>query len=80
MNERTGSKVHERHRDRRYSQQSFQTGDIIGCYLKIDEYSPENSEMRFFKNGVDLGIAYCGKRDIPTGVYFPSISLFGTVS
>lgn len=36
--------------------------------------------MRFFKNGFDLGIAYSGASDIPKGVYFPAISLFGFVS
>lgn len=48
--------------------------------MKLDEFNPENSEIRFFKNGVDLGIAYSGLEDIPKGVYFPAISLFGMVS
>jgi hypothetical protein len=34
--------------------------------------------MRFFKNGLDQGLAYSGSAEIPIGVYFPAISLFGT--
>ena len=64
-----GSKVHKRRRDQTYFHQPYQTGDIIGCYLKIDEINPSNSEMRFFKNGNDLGIAYSGATDIPIYLY-----------
>jgi hypothetical protein len=39
--------------------------------------NPENNEMRYFKNGIDQGVAYSGSSDIPIGVYFPAISLFG---
>lgn len=37
------------------------------------------NQMRFFKNGKDQGIAYSGK-DLPSGVYFPAVSLYMKVS
>jgi hypothetical protein len=40
--------------------------------------NPENNELRYFKNGIDQGVAYSGSKDVPIGVYFPAISLFGT--
>lgn len=57
----------------------FAEGDIIGCFLNLDTSRPEDNEIRFFKNGVDQGQAYFGK-EIPLGVYFPAVSLYGGVS
>ena len=57
----------------------FQVGDIIGCFLALDMSSSDQNHISFFKNGVDQGIAYSG-REIPRGVYFPAVSLYGQVS
>lgn len=73
-----GSKVHSSSRDDKYGL-SFGPGDIIGCYLFLDDQNPLTNQMRFFKNGKDQGIAYNGK-DLPSGVYFPAVSLYMKVS
>ncbi len=69
-----GSKVHNSTRDDNYGE-SFGPGDIIGCFIYLDDTDANNNQMRFFKNGKDQGVAYKGK-DIPTSVYFPAISLY----
>ncbi len=74
-----GSKIYSRFRDRSYSESSFQTGDVVGCFIRLNEVDPSENEIRFFKNGVDQGIAYSGVKEIPICVYFPAISLYGTV-
>jgi hypothetical protein len=58
--------------------QSFEEGDIIGCYMNLESARPDRNDIRFFKNGVDQGQAYTGK-EIPLGVYFPAVSLYGGV-
>jgi hypothetical protein len=68
-----GSRCHEAVRIN-YGQ-SFGEGDIIGCFLRLDDYDPDNNEMRFYKNGIDMGPAYTGTEILP-GVYMPAISLF----
>lgn len=74
----TGSKVHCSNRDDNYGS-SFGPGDIIGCYLFLDDQNPLTNQMRFFKNGKDQGIAYSGK-ELPPGVYFPAVSVYMKVS
>ena len=74
----SGSKVHSSNRDDNYGS-AFGTGDIIGCYLFLDDQNPLTNQMRFFKNGKDQGIAYNGK-ELPSGVYFPALSLYMEVS
>ena len=73
-----GSKVHNSNRDDKYGE-GFGPGDIIGSYLFLDDQNPTANQMRFFKNGKDQGIAYSGK-ELPSGVYFPAISLYMKVS
>eukprot|EP01034_Spumella_vulgaris_P038652 gene38652-47738_t len=70
---RVGSRVHNSERDDEYGD-SFGPGDVIGCFISLDESGMTN-KMIFFKNGVSQGVAYCGK-DIPPAVYFPAISLY----
>jgi hypothetical protein len=74
----TGSKVHNSNRDDKYGD-GFGAGDVIGCYLFLDDQNPTANQLRFFKNGKDQGIAYSGK-ELPSGVYFPAISLYMKVS
>ncbi len=69
-----GSKIHNSTRDDNYGE-NFGPGDIIGCFIYLDDTDPSNNQMRFFKNGKDQGVAYKGK-EIPTSVYFPAISLY----
>eukprot|EP00607_Mallomonas_marina_P010688 CAMPEP_0182421978 /NCGR_PEP_ID=MMETSP1167-20130531/7571_1 /TAXON_ID=2988 /ORGANISM="Mallomonas Sp, Strain CCMP3275" /LENGTH=150 /DNA_ID=CAMNT_0024599659 /DNA_START=711 /DNA_END=1160 /DNA_ORIENTATION=- len=38
--------------------------------------NPSQSTIRFYKNGVDQGIAYSGE-ELPEGIYYPAISLYG---
>ena len=73
-----GSKVHSSNREDDYGK-PFGSGDIVGCYLFLDDHDPITNQMRFFRNGKDQGIAYSGK-DLPSGVYFPAISLYMQVS
>lgn len=70
--------MHCSNRDDAYGD-AFGTGDVIGCYLFLDDQSPLTNQMRFFKNGKDQGIAFSGK-ELPSGVYFPAISLYMKVS
>eukprot|EP00605_Chrysophyceae_sp_TOSAG23-4_P001000 GSChrysophyteH1.ASY1.ANO1.1101.1 assembled CDS len=70
----SGSKCHKAIRHDNYGE-SFGPGDIIGCFLNLDVDNIDNNQIRFFKNGVDQGVAYKGK-DIPLGVYFPAISVY----
>jgi hypothetical protein len=53
----------------------YGVGDVIGCYINLDDDSPVCNEIRFFKNGQDQGVAYSGST-VPYGVYFPAISIF----
>jgi Set1/Ash2 histone methyltransferase complex subunit ASH2 len=72
-----GSRVHKSERYDDYGA-SFGPGDVIGCFISLDESGLQN-KMIFFKNGVSQGEAYSGK-DIPPAVYFPAVSLFNKVS
>jgi hypothetical protein len=69
-----GSKVHNGIRNDKYGS-PYGAGDIIGCFLHIDDQDPVNNQMRFFKNGIDQGIAFQGL-EIESGIYFPAISLY----
>ena len=73
----------------------FVQGDIIGCYIQLDEYNPLNNHIRYYKNGIDLGIAFTNNKtisyyskcqvipnnqfEIPSAVYYPAISLYQKV-
>lgn len=69
-----GGKLHKSCRDDAFGP-AFGAGDCIGCFIRLDSKEPDLNEMRFFKNGVDLGVAYAG-REIPSSVYFPAVSLY----
>ena len=69
-----GSKIHNSNRVDNYAE-PFEVGDIIGCYIHLDDNDQEENRMAFYKNGVDQGICFRGK-EIPFGVYFPAISLY----
>ena len=56
--------------------ESFGVGDIIGCFIHLgDEQNTNSNRISFFKNGVDQGVAFSGS-EIPSGVYFPAVSLY----
>jgi Set1/Ash2 histone methyltransferase complex subunit ASH2 len=69
-----GSKIHNSIRIDNYGD-SYHIGDVIGCYIYLDDVIPKNNIMKFYKNGNDQGIAFKGN-EIPTGIYFPSISVY----
>lgn len=69
-----GSIVHDGVRDDIYGE-PFTAGDIIGCFINLDDENADNNQIRFFKNGKDQGAAFRG-RQLPLGIYFPAISLF----
>lgn len=70
-----GSKVHDSVRQDEYGE-PFGPGDIIGCLITLDDFNPyANNSIKFFKNGIDQGIAFKG-REITPGIYFPAVSLF----
>ena len=71
-----GSKISNNARVDGYGEK-FQAGDVVGCYIRLDS-DPSRNVIRFFKNGTDQGIAYEGP-DIPSGNYFPSVSLYNEV-
>ncbi len=71
-----GSRVHKSIRIDDYGE-SYGPGDVIGCFIHLDENEDMN-RISFFKNGIDQGIAYSG-RDVPSGVYFPAISIYNQV-
>ena len=71
-------------------------GDVVGCYIHLDEYVPMNNHIRYYKNGVDLGVAFTNNKansfyskcqvtptnalEIPPAVYYPAVSLYQKVS
>jgi hypothetical protein len=69
-----GSKVHDSVRNDEYGE-SYSAGDVIGCLIILDDNNLNSNQMRFYKNGIDQGIAFSGK-EIPSGVYFPAVSLY----
>lgn len=69
----TGSKVHNSIRTDHYGA-PFSPGDVIGCHIALYDDATQN-KMSFFKNGVDQGVAFSGP-EIPSGIYFPAVSLY----
>jgi Set1/Ash2 histone methyltransferase complex subunit ASH2 len=72
-----GSKIHRSIRTDHYGA-SFQAGDVVGCHIALFE-DPSLNKISFYKNGVDQGVAFSGA-EIPSGVYFPAVSLYMKVS
>lgn len=64
----TGKKSNNRQFDE-YGE-PFGKADVIGCYLDID-----NQEVRYTKNGVDLGKAFTIDNKIKSNPIFPSVVL-----
>lgn len=56
---------------------SFGPGDVVGCYLYLSMDDSRKNQMRFFKNGVDQGVAFSGS-EITQGIYFPAVSIYKT--
>jgi hypothetical protein len=56
---------------------SFGHGDVVGCYLYLSMDDSRKNQMRFFKNGVDQGVAFSGS-EITQGIYFPAVSIYKT--
>jgi hypothetical protein len=73
-----GAKIHASLREDNYGE-IYGSGDIVGCYIYLNDMDPESNEIRFFRNGKDQGVAYSGS-ELPPGVYFPAISLYMKVS
>lgn len=62
----TGKKSHNRQFDN-YGE-AFGKNDVINCLLDLDK-----GEVRFMKNGVDLGVAFTGVN--PKQPVFPAVVL-----
>lgn len=77
----SGSIVHGGKRSDAYASKGFGPGDIVGCFIHLDEFIPENNHIRFFVNGVDLGVAFDNKKEvtIPSAVYYPALSFYKRV-
>eukprot|EP01041_Mallomonas_annulata_P004744 gene4744-9422_t len=71
----SGSKIYDSKRIDNYGE-SFGPGDIIGCYVLLNDIAPENSMIKFYKNGKDQGVAYRGV-ELIQGIYYPAISIYG---
>ncbi|KAL0277879.1 UNVERIFIED_CONTAM: hypothetical protein PYX00_005003 [Menopon gallinae] len=50
--------------------EAFGMSDVIGCYLNLDD-----SEIKFTKNGVDLGLAFKIPGNLKDGPFFPAVVL-----
>ena len=74
----SGAKVHASLREDDYGE-SYSAGDVVGCFIRLDETNSQNNEIRFFKNGKPQGTAYQGSM-IDTGIYFPAVSIYMAVS
>lgn len=48
----------------------FGKGDVIGCCLNLDQ-----GEIRFLKNGVDLGLAFKIPQQLMNEVFYPAVVL-----
>jgi hypothetical protein len=73
-----GSKVHNSIREDKYGE-SYAPGDVVGCFIKLDDTNENNNEIRFFKNGKCQGVAYSGNI-ITTAIYFPAVSIYMKVN
>lgn len=69
-----GSKIHARKRESNYGE-PFKVGDVIGCYIKLNKNNPKENLIKFYKNGIDQGVAYEGS-EIPSIGYYPAISIY----
>lgn len=50
----------------------FGPGDIVGCYIHLDAHNALNNHIRYYKNGVDLGLAFCNVANDDTDRSFPN--------
>lgn len=66
-----GSRVHAGNRIDHYGEE-FGPGDVIGCLIVLT--GNNRNHIRFFRNGVDQGIAF---KRVPDGTYLPAFSLYG---
>ena len=41
----------------------FGPGDIVGCYIHLHDYDASGNYIRYYKNGVDLGVAFANTVD-----------------
>lgn len=54
--------------------EAYLPGDVVGCHIALFEDPAQNS-MSFYRNGADQGVAFSGA-EIPSGIYFPAVSLY----
>jgi hypothetical protein len=50
----------------------FGPGDIVGCYIHLDDHNALNNHIRFYRNGVDLGLAFCNVVNDDTALAYPN--------
>ena len=66
-----GKRVRKWNKDSESYGQSWVVGDVIGCCIDLDQ-----DEILFYRNGVSLGVAFCGIRKMGPGFgYHPVVSL-----
>ncbi|XP_050204226.1 E3 ubiquitin-protein ligase RKP [Mercurialis annua] len=66
-----GKRIKKWNKDAEPYGQSWVVGDVIGCCIDL-----ERDEILFYRNGVFLGVAFCGIRKMGPGFgYYPAISL-----
>ena len=66
-----GRRVSKWNKDAETYGQSWVVGDVIGCCIDLD-----HDQIRFYRNGNSLGVAFCGIRKMRPGFgYYPAISL-----
>ncbi|XP_015580547.2 E3 ubiquitin-protein ligase RKP isoform X1 [Ricinus communis] len=66
-----GKRVRKWNKDAEPYGQSWVVGDVIGCCIDLDQ-----DKILFYRNGVSLGVAFCGIRKMGPGFgYHPAISL-----
>lgn len=66
-----GKRVRKWNKEAETYGQSWVVGDVIGCCIDLD-----SDEISFYRNGISLGVAFCGIRKMVPGLgYHPAISL-----
>ncbi|XP_057774623.1 E3 ubiquitin-protein ligase RKP [Salvia miltiorrhiza] len=66
-----GKRVRKWNKEAELYGQSWVVGDVIGCCIDLD-----SDEILFYRNGISLGVAFCGIRKMVPGLgYHPAISL-----